>query len=90
MKNHYYNHWLALAEAGSGSDHQDHLAAALERCAGQLPASSAQLIELRYQRALNFGEIAARIGRTVEATRQQLARIRLALRDCIEKRLTQS
>ena len=36
-----------------------------------------------------FGQIAAQIGRTVEATRQQLARIRLALRDCIQKQLAQ-
>ena len=33
--------------------------------------------------------IAAALGRTVEATRQHLARIRVALRDCIQKQLAQ-
>ena len=53
----------------------------------EAPSLVAKLVELRYRSALNFGEIAAIVGRTVEATRQQLARIRLSLRDCIEKHL---
>lgn len=86
---HYYNHWLALADASAAAEHEDRLAEALERCLGQLPTLPAQLIELRYHRALDFGEIATTLGRTVEAARQQLARTRLLLRDCIEKRLAQ-
>ena len=50
-------------------------------------ANAAQLVNLRYRRSLDFGQIAAQLGRTVEATRQQLARIRLVLRDCIQKEL---
>lgn len=87
---HYYNHWLALADAGRGLDREDELAEALEQCRGSLPSASARLIEMRYQHALGFGEIATQLGRSVEATRQQLARIRLILRDCIEKRLARS
>jgi len=68
---------------------QEHLEEALRDCAKSLPPASAQVVELRYQAGLNFGEVAARIGRTVEATRQHLARIRLSLKECIEKHLTQ-
>ncbi|MBI2928013.1 MAG: sigma-70 family RNA polymerase sigma factor [Verrucomicrobia bacterium] len=85
----YYNHWLAVADSAGASEGEDHLASALENCARQLPPASAQLLELRYERALSLGDIAAALGRTVEATRQQLARIRLALRDCISKQMAQ-
>ncbi len=62
---------------------------ALQQCLHHLPPTSAKLVELRYRVALNFGEIASVFGRTVEATRQQLARIRISLRECIEKHLAQ-
>jgi hypothetical protein len=39
---------------------------------------------------LGFGEIADAIGRTVEATRQQISRIRIMLRDCINQRMAQT
>jgi RNA polymerase sigma-70 factor (ECF subfamily) len=69
---------------------QEELEEALRDCTKNLAPSSAQVVELRYQAGLSFGEVAARIGRTVEATRQHLARIRLNLKECIEKNLTQT
>ena len=63
---------------------------ALGRCKQRLPKDSAELLTMRYESALSFAEIAARIGRTVEAARQQLARVRLALRECIKRQLTSS
>jgi len=82
----YQTHLLQAYELPS-SAREELLAEALAQCTRKLPPSSARLVELRYQAALNFGEIAATIGRTVEATRQQLARIRIALRECIEENL---
>jgi RNA polymerase sigma factor (sigma-70 family) len=68
----------------------DRLEQALQECAQQLPPASAEMVKLRYQAGRNFAEIAAHLGRTVEATRQHLARIRLGLRECIEKHLAKT
>ena len=84
----YYNHWLALRDCG-GEEHDVQLTEALRRCEEKLPPEAVRLVELRYRAAQSFGEIAAALGRTVEATRQHLARIRVALRDCIQKQLAQ-
>jgi RNA polymerase sigma-70 factor (ECF subfamily) len=65
------------------------LVEALQHCVAQLAPAASQLVELRYQKAWDFARIAIFLGRTVEATRQQLSRIRLVLRDCIEKQLAQ-
>ena len=81
----YYTHLLRAYDAPATSVLEDALAEALRDCTQELPPASAKAVELRYQSGLNFGEIAKLLGRTVEATRQHLARIRLALRDCIEK-----
>jgi RNA polymerase sigma-70 factor (ECF subfamily) len=78
----------SYAEASS-TQRETLLEEALAECTANLPSSSSQLLDLRYHSVLDFGEIASRIGRSVEATRQQLARIRLALRECIEKRIAQ-
>lgn len=63
------------------------VADALRLCRESLPGRGAQALALRYERSLGFPEIAAALGATVDATRQLLARVRLALRDCIQKRL---
>jgi RNA polymerase sigma-70 factor (ECF subfamily) len=83
----YQHHLLQSYDEPSAHSRAELLEEVLARCTDKLPSAAAKLVELRYQAALGFGEIAASIGRTVEATRQQLARIRLTLRDCVEKHL---
>lgn len=85
----YQVHLEQSYEAPAGTSTETLLDEALEQCLAQLPTSSLKLVELRYRSALDFGEISSLIGRTVEASRQQLTRVRLALRECIEKRLAQ-
>lgn len=85
----YQTHLLQSYDEPSASTQQERLEQALHQCTEKLPPSSAKLVELRYQSALNFTEIASIIGRTIEATRQQLARIRLTLRECMEKCLAE-
>jgi RNA polymerase sigma-70 factor, ECF subfamily len=81
----YRRHLLSASDAPAVTDAEERVAEALAGCERKLPAGAAKLVNLRYRQALDFGQISAQIGRTVEATRQQLARIRLALRDCIQK-----
>jgi RNA polymerase sigma-70 factor, ECF subfamily len=86
----YQTHALQTYDASSNSAANDRLEQALQGCAQQLPAASAEVVKLRYQAGRSFAEIAAHLGRTVEATRQHLARIRLGLRECIEKQLAKT
>ncbi len=82
-----YRDSLARTDPDSLSAKEAALEDALARCTEQLPPAGAKLVRLRYHSALGFGEIATLLGRTVEATRQHLARIRATLRECIQKHL---
>jgi len=81
----YQAHLLQTYESPTNSSPVDHIAEALQVCTQRLPPEWARLVELRYQSALQFSEIASILGRSVAATRQQLARIRFSLRECIER-----
>jgi RNA polymerase sigma-70 factor, ECF subfamily len=62
--------------------------AALMACLETLPGESRKLIVMRYDK--NCGNIAAlaeRFGRTVQSVYAQLKRIKVALRDCVSRRL---
>jgi len=83
----YHGYLLQMYDSPSASARQAALEEALARCTEKLPPASAKLVELRYQSALNFTEIAGMVGHTIDATLQQLARIRNALRECIEKHI---
>jgi len=86
----YQTHVLQNYDAAFDSAASDRLEQALQKCAEQLPPASAEVVRLRYQAGHNFAAIAAHLGRTVKATRQHLARIRLGLRDCIQKQLAKT
>jgi|ERR1044071_2373671 RNA polymerase sigma-70 factor (ECF subfamily) len=83
----YHAHLVQMYDNPSGSAQQAALEETLVHCTDKLPPASVRLLDLRYQASLNFAEIAASAGRTIDATRQQLARIRDSLRECIEKHL---
>ena len=86
----YQIHVLQTYDASIDSATTDDLEQALQKCSEQMPPASAEVVKLRYQAGRSFTEIAAHLGRTVEATRQHLARIRLGLRECIEKHLAKT
>jgi RNA polymerase sigma-70 factor (ECF subfamily) len=60
---------------------------ALERCLEVLPAKSRQLLALRYEEALSLGQIAQRVGSTLDAVHKALSRLRARLQECVEQRL---
>jgi RNA polymerase sigma-70 factor, ECF subfamily len=74
--------------AAAASDDLDDELQALNDCFEKLPESDRELLLLRYRSDDHTTrDIAARLGRTYEATRKAIFRSRLALADCIEEAL---
>lgn len=84
-----YHDWLLvdLERSEESERRMDTLREALARCREELAEPAGEALAMRYDRALSFEQIAAALGRTVAATRQLLTRVRLALRQCIERRM---
>jgi RNA polymerase sigma-70 factor (ECF subfamily) len=61
--------------------------AALRACLESLPPASRKLIASRYDGS-DAEELAGRFGRSVQGIYAQVKRIKSALRDCVERRLT--
>ncbi len=70
-------------------DMEDHRRAALRECLKELPARHRDLIRLRYEEDCRPDGLAVRLGRTAEAIRRALHRIRMRLLECIERRLAE-
>ena len=58
----------------------------LRDCVGRLPERSRRLLALRYDDALKLGEIARRVGSTLDAVHKTLSRIREALEACLKRK----
>lgn len=63
---------------------------ALERCLSRVKGDARRLLDLRYRDGHSPQEMARRLGRTSDAIRASLLRVRRGLRECIERRLGQS
>lgn len=59
----------------------------LIKCIAQLPHQEAEMVHLRYERGLDFKEIAQMKNRSVPAVRQLLSRARIRLRDLVAQEL---
>jgi RNA polymerase sigma-70 factor (ECF subfamily) len=60
---------------------------ALQSCLGKLPAGDASILAAHYQHGESLATIAGRLGRSRDALKQVLLRIRRTLRACIERQL---
>ena len=78
---------LVASEAGEQlADFEDrHFA--LKSCLQKLPAGDASILSAHYQRGESLAEISGKLGRSREALKQVLLRIRRTLRTCIERQL---
>jgi RNA polymerase sigma-70 factor (ECF subfamily) len=86
----YRDYLLArLSAEEHGERNEVMLAEALAHCRSRLPGTAARAIELRYDQELPYEEVAAALGRSPEATRQIVTRARIALKQCIQKRLAE-
>jgi RNA polymerase sigma-70 factor (ECF subfamily) len=63
------------------------LAATMEDCVQQLAPHSRELLERRYAQAENASALARRFSTSAEAIRQSLRRIRLAVKECVERKV---
>lgn len=59
---------------------------ALRDCVRRLPERSRRLLALRYEQALKLGDIARRVGSTLDAVHKTLSRIREALEACLRRK----
>ncbi len=73
------------AEEQLGDFEERHLA--LRSCLQKLPPGDASILLAHYQRGESLAEISGRLGRSRDALKQVLLRIRRSLRACIERQL---
>jgi RNA polymerase sigma-70 factor (ECF subfamily) len=73
--------FVAQAHAWTDEGH------ALEQCLGGVKGEAKHLLDLRYREGHSPQEIARKLGRSSDAIRASLMRVRRSLRDCIERRL---
>jgi RNA polymerase sigma-70 factor (ECF subfamily) len=77
---------LAEDEPGMGAG-DGQLRTALDACRAQLAPDAQEALRLVYQEDHAIAAVANRLGRSDAATQKFLSRIRLALRDCVLRRL---
>lgn len=82
---------LSLADAEIDALHEEcregDWQAALQSCLGELDGAPRQLVRTRYEEDVGVAEICRRSGKKHSAVTMQLHRIRLQLRECVERRL---
>jgi RNA polymerase sigma-70 factor, ECF subfamily len=91
LKQRYTAAWLARMDAEEFTEQEaDHIALQVEclrECIQQLPNKMQDLVRMRYDENCSSDQIAARTGRSSDAVRQTLVRLRDKLRECVERRM---
>lgn len=67
------------------TEHANEMSKLLGLCISKLKEPQQQLVSLRYKEGYSIQETSLRTGKTVDACYRALSRIRLALRQCIQK-----
>lgn len=87
----YWQDWETnMNDIQTADQHEAALNSALSDCRAKLSEPAQKALELRYEHAMNFEELARHLGRTTAGARQLLQRARLLLRACIEERMAQA
>ena len=82
----FFQSAAAIAESHLTEKSDIHLA--LDDCLAKLPAHDQELVHLKYIEKVSLTSHAALSGRKVNALHQSISRIRLALRECIRRQLS--
>jgi RNA polymerase sigma-70 factor, ECF subfamily len=92
LKQRYTQAWLARMESEEyGEQESDQIELQVEclrECMQQLPEKMKDLVRMRYEENCSSEQIASRMGRSSDAVRQTLVRLRDKLRDCVERRMS--
>ncbi len=83
----YRDRLAARLDDPRASDHEDEYLEALEACRKTLPERQDRILGLYYRDNLSFSEIADKLQSSVDAVTRTASRSRLALRDCIQRRM---
>lgn len=78
-----------MADIFDNDEQYDERQAALGECIEQIAPNHRNLIKIRYTDGLSVKEIATRVDKTANAVAKVLHRTRLALMECIEKKLSE-
>ena len=84
-----YREYLLLRGAERTEQANQRQLNALEDCRSQLAPEAREALSLRYEKRMTFEEIGRRLNRSSAASQRLLSRLRLALKKCIEKRISQ-
>jgi RNA polymerase sigma-70 factor (ECF subfamily) len=77
---------LAAATDDEGIDQTAEIAA-LRQCVERLPGRARRLLTLRYEQGMTLAQIGVEAGIGAEGVRKSLARLRMALKACVHKRM---
>ena len=81
---------LAFAEADhDAEDEWQRRQKALDDCVAALPERSRRMLSLRYEARKSVEEVARATGQSFDAVKKSLYRLRQALADCVERKLSQ-
>lgn len=78
----------AFAETDDSGELWERRQQALDDCVAALPEKSRSLLSLRYEGRVPIEEIARRVGQRFDAVTKALYRLRQALSDCVERKLS--
>ena len=82
---------LAFAESDEGADDEwQRRQQALDECVSALPEKSRRLLSLRYEARKPVEKVARATGQSFDAATKALYRLRKALADCVERKLSQA
>ncbi|MFZ4767253.1 MAG: sigma-70 family RNA polymerase sigma factor [Roseimicrobium sp.] len=81
----------AFSEADENADDEwQRRQQALDDCVSALPVKSRHMLSLRYEGRKSVEEVARTTGQTFDAVTKSLYRLRQALTDCVERKLSQT
>jgi len=78
----------AFAEADDGREDSAERQQALDDCVSSLPERSRKMLSLRYEARTPVEEVAQAMGQTFESVTKALYRMRRALLECVERKLS--